>query len=107
MNNTEFSRVRRDASRVYDVAEVQHLVSEELALGVLEFETCDAKTLEDCFEVAQMLEVVARVDNHVVKVRETDARHQSSKHDRHESLVGGRCIAQAERHLGHLEEAGV
>ena len=83
-NIIEFSRVKRDASRVFNVAEVQHLVSEELALGKLEFEASEAMTLEDCPNVAQVLEVVARVDYLVVKVRKTDARHQSAKHDRHE-----------------------
>ena len=31
--HAEFSRVRRDASDVYDVAEVKYFVSEKLALG--------------------------------------------------------------------------
>ena len=54
-----------------------------------------------------MLICTARLDDHVVEVCETDARYQSAKYDRHESLVNGRRIAQAERHLNHLEEAGV
>ena len=63
--------------------------------------------LEDCTKVAQVLRMMARVNNHLVMVVETDARHQSDKNDRHESLVSRRRIAQAERPLGHFEEAVV
>ena len=51
--------------------------------------------------------MVARVDYHVVEVCETNASYQCVKHDRNEPSVGKRRIAQAERPLGHLDEAGV
>ena len=103
----EFGRVKQDASGVNDVSKAQYFVSEELALGGFEFEASNSMTLENCPEVAQVLGVVARVDYYVVDVRETNARHQSTKHDRHESLLSRRRIAQAERHLGQLEESCV
>ena len=43
----------------------------------------------------------------VVEIREADAGDEASKDDRHQTLIGGRRITEAEGHFDHLEESDV
>ena len=47
VQDTGFTRIRRNASGVDEVPKIQYFIFEQLALGVLEFEASDADMLED------------------------------------------------------------
>ena len=89
------------------MTEVQHLISEQRALRWHQFQTSKANSIEYSAKISSVLRSFLREDDHVVEIREADATNQSLQYSGYQPLVCGRRIAEAERHLLHLENTHV
>ena len=93
-----------DAGGGHVVAQVLHVVLEQLALVGLKCQTCLFVSLKNPSETIQMLCEVRSMNAGVVQVGDGDRRGDALQHLLHQAAVRGGGIAQPERHLLELKK---